>query len=110
MVGAGGIGCELLKTLVLTGFENIMLVRMASGASLQVRAVQLTTTNSFFCTVLHHQFLEMTLTAAIGCRMPVEHQVRNTLHIAAASRCICSCCVGQPPWAWADGHEGLTSG
>ena len=27
MVGAGGIGCELLKTLVLTGFENITLVR-----------------------------------------------------------------------------------
>ena len=28
MVGAGGIGCELLKTLVLTGFENITLVSM----------------------------------------------------------------------------------
>ena len=27
MVGAGGIGCELLKTLVLTGFENNTLVR-----------------------------------------------------------------------------------
>jgi len=27
MVGAGGIGCELLKTLVLTSFENITLVR-----------------------------------------------------------------------------------
>ena len=26
-VGAGGIGCELLKTLVLTGFEDIELVR-----------------------------------------------------------------------------------
>ena len=28
MVGAGGIGCELLKNLVLTGFENIELVNM----------------------------------------------------------------------------------
>ena len=26
MVGAGGIGCELLKNLVLTGFEDIELV------------------------------------------------------------------------------------
>ena len=26
MVGAGGIGCELLKTLVLTGFKHIHLV------------------------------------------------------------------------------------
>ena len=26
MVGAGGIGCELLKTLVLSGFENIEMI------------------------------------------------------------------------------------
>ena len=26
MVGAGGIGCELLKNLVLSGFEDIELV------------------------------------------------------------------------------------
>lgn len=29
MVGAGGIGCELLKTLVLTGFKHIHLVSCA---------------------------------------------------------------------------------
>ena len=27
MIGAGGIGCELLKTLVMTGFNNIELVQ-----------------------------------------------------------------------------------
>jgi ubiquitin-like 1-activating enzyme E1 B len=27
MVGAGGIGCELVKTLVLTGFRKITMVR-----------------------------------------------------------------------------------
>ena len=26
MVGAGGIGCELLKNLVLTGFKDITIV------------------------------------------------------------------------------------
>ena len=28
MVGAGGIGCELLKNLVLAGFGNIEIVRI----------------------------------------------------------------------------------
>ena len=26
MVGAGGFGCELIKTLVLTGFQNISII------------------------------------------------------------------------------------
>lgn len=34
MVGAGGIGCELLKTLVLTGFKDIHLVGIADAPAL----------------------------------------------------------------------------
>ena len=32
MVGAGGIGCELIKTLVLTGFRKITMVRTCRTA------------------------------------------------------------------------------
>ena len=42
MVGAGGIGCELLKNLVLTGFSDITVIDLdtidVSNLNRQVRA------------------------------------------------------------------------
>ena len=39
MVGAGGIGCELLKNLVLTGFGEIHVVDLAAGHQLALDAL-----------------------------------------------------------------------
>ena len=34
MVGAGGIGCELVKNLVMTGFKDIVMVQITSSSFL----------------------------------------------------------------------------
>jgi hypothetical protein len=49
MVGAGGIGCELLKTLVLTGFKHIHLVRFFASLLLYSLSLSLVIafTNSY---------------------------------------------------------------
>jgi molybdopterin/thiamine biosynthesis adenylyltransferase len=39
MVGAGGIGCELLKTLVLSGFEDIQMARCRQRLHFRVSPV-----------------------------------------------------------------------
>lgn len=35
VVGAGGIGCELIKNLVLSGFEHLEVVRRLAEVALQ---------------------------------------------------------------------------
>lgn len=34
MIGAGGIGCELIKTLILSGFRKVTMVRILIQARL----------------------------------------------------------------------------
>lgn len=36
VVGAGGIGCEVLKNLVMCGFKYIEIVRLVFATSLQL--------------------------------------------------------------------------
>lgn len=40
MVGAGGIGCELLKNLVLTGFKDITVVSFENLTNSEIRKIQ----------------------------------------------------------------------
>ena len=42
VVGAGGIGCELLKNLVLTGFEDIEIV-------MKIKRRSQTNVSKYFC-------------------------------------------------------------
>ena len=48
-VGAGGIGCELLKTLVLTGFEDTEVVRMCVHLLQRHTRPKKTILNTMFC-------------------------------------------------------------
>jgi ubiquitin-like 1-activating enzyme E1 B len=48
MVGSGGIGCELLKNLVLTGFINIEMVQFLTVTQIDLDTIDLSNLNRQF--------------------------------------------------------------
>lgn len=52
MVGAGGIGCELLKNIVLAGFRDIHVVSAALAPLLNFSPVSILSNSMHYCSDL----------------------------------------------------------
>ena len=63
VVGTGGIGCELAKNLVLTGFQDIIMVRTRRGAWM----INLASNFSYFITFLLQNIVLPHIGVFISC-------------------------------------------
>lgn len=84
VVGAGGIGCELLKNLVLSGFKDIEIVSLINGRNSQIPKIDLDTID---LSNLNRQFLfQRQHIGKSKSQVPTAHtEISNQIQVAKES-------------------------